>query len=175
MSDIHNFGHGILVLSCSGAMRRKHYRRSNQLGASSNYFSRKKVIKLSKRINREKTQSKIIKRKFVLLSNELQKTQQEVYLTRMQLRQVQEELERFFLLSQQLQTQLDSIEPISSEQKLMLKDFKHRLLNLYKARWSEIHKYERDQGKLETFIMRQHHALQRFRALFIKLDNTNIS
>lgn len=94
------------------------------------------------------------------IQQELEDAREEAELLLLQLHQVQEELEHYFLLSRDLQAQLDgrqlASEPI--EQLSQIKALRHRLEQLLQRR----HRRDQHWGAL---LLRQHRALQRAKLL----------
>jgi len=97
---------------------------------------------------------------------EVQDAREESELLLLQLHQVQEELEHYFLLSQELQQQLEQTqsepeELVPSEQLETMRSIKQRLLNLI------LERPDADAGDpaVRALLLRQQQALRRFAAL----------
>ena len=101
------------------------------------------------------------------LRQQLEDAREKAELTLLQLHQVQEELEHYFLESRDLQQKLDAVQIITPEQQDQLNRINARLLELFKTLpASANHSAQSPSGdQLEALVQRQQNALRRFQAL----------
>lgn len=110
--------------------------------------------------------------------SELKDAREEAELTLLQLHQVQEELEHYFLESRDLQQKLDAVKTespneekttttITPEQQAQLKRINARLLELFKTLPASADRNDQSpsSARLEALVQRQQKALRRFQAL----------
>ena len=101
------------------------------------------------------------------LRQQLEDAREEAELTLLQLHQVQEELEHYFLESRNLQQKLDAVQTITPEQQDQLKRINVRLLELFKTLPAAANRNAQAPSgdRLEALVQRQQNALRRFQAL----------
>ena len=95
------------------------------------------------------------------LREQLTDAREEAELTLLQLHQVQEELEHYFLESRDLQQKLDAVTTIAPEQLEQLQRIRTRLLRLFTAMPSP----SGSEPRLRALVERQQNALRRFQRL----------
>ena len=95
------------------------------------------------------------------LREQLTDAREEAELTLLQLHQVQEELEHYFLESRDLQQKLDAVTTIAPEQLEQLQRIRTRLLRLFTAMPTT----GGSEPRLRALVERQQNALRRFQRL----------
>ncbi len=110
-----------------------------------------------------------LRQKLEARDSELKDAVEEAELALLQLHQVQEELEHYFLESRGLQQKLDSVQTITPEQQDQLKRINARLLQLFKTLPASANRNAQSPSgnRIEALVQRQQNALRRFERLHV--------